>query len=344
MRGMRIPTAATAIFTVFTVSGFTAQAQGDFLSRYEARIGAGLGASGSPLSGAAGQGPGASSADAGGAPVPARRQDPLVTGVEATPLRIEGFNQSIDAIFPMTPEMIRRYREIHERNQRAILERPEPEARISTGLISLDPDQPPPNLQLAPGIATVIGFFDATGEPWPIQQFVVGAGQDFEAQRLGENASSLVLTPRVRIGWTNLIVLLQGADKPIVARLRVNEQVTDFRHDFQVMRMGPNARETTATPRRAADVTEAGSGVLLAALSGVDLPPGAREVPVTGVAARAWQIGDAIFLRSRHALLSPSWTASMSGPDGVRVYRIEGASTALFSVDGRIVRADLNLP
>jgi len=312
-----------------------ALAQQDILSRYEGQTGRNLAPVGAPP--ATGSGPGA------GAQAPAP-MDPLTTGGNMNPLRIEGFNQSIEQIFPMTPEMIQRYREIYEDQQRAILERPEPEALSTTGLVSLEPGEASPTIYVSPSVASVIGFYDATGAAWPINQFVVGDGEGFQTVRLGENSNNLTISPSKRIGHTNIVALLQGEDKPVTLRIRVSETQVNYRHDIQVMRVGPNAELNNAVSSSSRTVEEAGNSLLLATLSGVNVPADAIPVRVEGVDARAWAHDGSVFLRSRHALLSPSWTESMSGPDGVRVYRINASSVALFSVEGRIVRAELKLP
>lgn len=312
-----------------------ALAQQDILSRYESQSGRDLAPDGAPP--ASGSGPGA------GAQASAP-QDPLATGTEMSPARIEGFNESIDQIFPMTPEMIARYRAIYEEQQRAVLERPEPEMLSTTGLVSLEPGEESPVIYVSPSMATVIGFYDATGAAWPINQFVVGDGDGFRVVRLGENSNNLTISPAKQIGYTNIVALLKGEDKPVTLRIRISDSQVNQRHDIQVMRVGPNAELNNAVSPASRTVEEAGNSLLLATLSGVNVPPSAVPIAVEGVDARAWAHEDTVYVRSRHALLSPSWTESMSGPDGVRVYRINAASVALFSVDGRIVRAELKLP
>jgi intracellular multiplication protein IcmK len=270
--------------------------------------------------------------------------DLLSTGHEVNTDKLDGFNEAIETAFPMTPEMIRRYRQILEENERAAKERAEPTEEISTTIVSLEPGEAAPVLQVSPSIASVIGFYDATGAAWPISQYVLGNSDQFQAVHLGENSNNLVLTPQTRIGFTNLVVVLEGHDKPATFRVNISEDVADYRFDVQVMQMGPNAQANNASTGMRQTVSEAGSNLLLAAISGVDIPQSAKAVTVSGVAARGWVYDDALYLRSRHAMLSPSWTESMSGPDGIRVYKINPASVALFSVDGQIVRADIKLP
>lgn len=300
-----------------------------------------LGMSGSVVPGTAG-GP-APAVTANPRPVAGQGGLPaLADGNELNPARIQGFNSAVESTFPMTPDMVRQYRQIFDEQQRAMLERPEPAAVIDAGLITLEPGETPGRIQLAPGIASVIGFYDATGQAWPIDQYVVGNGENFQVLALGDDSNNLVLTPLARMGWTNIVIQLRDEPKPVVLRIEVSEQSAHFRHDIQIARNGPNAEVNTAVPIR--PVTEAGSRTLLAVLTRTDLPPGAVRAGVSNVQAEAWQIGDNLYVRSRHALLSPAWTASMAGPDRVRVYEIQPSNALLFSIDGRVVRASVELP
>jgi len=337
---MKINTATLAFMTL-ALSATTGYAQeDDILSKYRAQ--------GGMLPVEAGSPPASTAGDKAGTPngVPARAMaDFLATGNEMSDEKIEGFNEAIDSAFPMTPEMIRRYRKILEENERAAQERPAPDEEITTSLISLEPGEPAPLLTVSPSIASVIGFYDATGAAWPIEQYVLGNTENFSAVHLGENSNNIILTPQGRIGYTNMVAKLQGFDKPVTVRIKISEDVADYRRDLQVMRMGPNAEVNNASAGgMTTTVSEAGDGLLLAAITGVDLPKSARAVNVMGVDAKGWVVDGDLYLRSRHALLSPSWTGSMSGPDGIRVYKINPASVALFSVGGQIVRADIKLP
>ena len=292
-----------------------------------------------------------SGADAGQTPGPAPGTAPVQGGMpmlsdgrEMNPERIEGFNEAIQQTFPMTPEMVRRYREIFEEQQRAILSRPQPSAKVDAGFVALEPGETPGRLTLSPGIASVIGFYDATGQAWPIDQYVVGSGENFEVIALGEDSNSLVLTPLTRVGWSNLVVRLRDEPKPVVLHIDISDDAAHFRHDIQVARMGPNAELSMASARSERSIAEAGSSVLLSVLTRTDIPRGAVRAEVANVQAEAWLIDDKMYVRSRHAMLSPTWTASLSGPDQIRVYEIPPSSMLLFSVNGRVTRATADLP
>lgn len=268
----------------------------------------------------------------------------LADGREMNLDRVEGFNEAIQQAFPMTPDMILRYRQIFEEQQRAILSRPQPSAKVDAGFVALEPGETPGRLTLSPGIASVIGFYDATGQAWPIDQYVVGSGENFEVITLGDDSNSLVMTPLSRVGWSNLVIRLRDEPKPVVLHIDISETAAHFRHDIQVARMGPNAELSMASARSDRVIAEAGDSTLLSVLTRTDIPQGAVRIPVSGVQAEAWLIGDQMYIRSRHAMLSPSWTSSLSGPDQIRVYEISQSSMLLFSVNGQVVRATAELP
>ena len=252
------------------------------------------------------------------------------------------FESAIESVFPMTPEMVRAFRQRLSQNERANLESAEPSPVTETEMIALYPSSPPPRLLVAPGIATAVGFYDGTGAPWPVRQYVLGDGEAFQIVQLGDGANTLTISPLARVGWTNLVVALAGDPAPIVLGIRIDRARAHFRANVQVMRPGPNAAPTAAAPPDAPVLPK--DSVLLSALAGAGPEEGAAEVPVRGVEASAWAVGGDIYIRSRHPLLSPSWSASISGPSGRRAYKISPTSVLLFSVGGRIVAAELDLP
>lgn len=255
--------------------------------------------------------------------------------------REEGFRDALKEAFPMTPEMVRTYRNIHDENERAVLERTFPSPIDDAELVSLEPGVKPPELLVSPGLASVVTFHDATGNPWPIAMHVVGNGNDFSIVRLGENSSSLSVSPLVRVGWTNLVVSLAGESSPVVLRILVDGNRAHFRKSIQLTKLGPEGRQdsTRAVPQ----VPRPGDDTMLAVMSATGIEDLA-VVPVSGVDARAWTDGEHVYVRSRHPLLSPRWKSALSGPDGIRAYRLKPASALLFSVNGRMARADLELP
>lgn len=280
--------------------------------------------------------PGSGSVDGSG-----KAADPLTDG-SAGKDRIDGFNQSVSKALPMTPEMIQRLRQIYDGTQDAIHFRAPVAPVVDADIVSLEPGEAPPTLSVTPGVASVLAFFDASGQAWPISGYVVGNDENFQVLRLGQEQQNFItITPLVPGGWTNLVVSLEGQETPVVMTLSVERDRVHYRRDIQVMALGPNAAVSPATNTSGPRPGDSG---MLSYLAATDFPKDARSVDVEGVNARAWLEGDKLYVRSRLALISPVWSDSMAGPAGIRVYRLERTPVLLFSENGRIVKARVSLP
>lgn len=278
----------------------------------------------------------------------------LNDGRQNNPQKIEGFNAAIENNFPMTPEMLRQYRAIFDEHQRVLLERPQPQMTNDSGVLTLEPGEDLQTLYVSPGMFTAVSIYDNTGQPWPVTQYVLGDGKSFQVIQLGENSNSITVTPMVPVGWTNLALVLKDEPKPVIVKLEVSNSVANGRRDIQVMKPGPNAIINTVSempvirpvtmPETDPITREAGSPLLMSALAGVDMPESAKPVAIGGVNARGWVLAGKLIIRSKSPLVSPAWSNSLAGPDGVFVYEIPAVPVALFSVNGQIVRADIDIP
>ncbi len=269
--------------------------------------------------------------------------------------QVEFYRDALGNLLPVPPELIRDF------NSRLLLNRqiaadstPAPPKVFSEAdLVTLEPGGRPPVARLAPGIATVINFSDATGQPWPVAGYVIGDREAFDVLHPGgvdgqQGPSHLAASPLRYAGWTNLVVTLAGQATPVVMSLVVDMAAPHYRLDVQVMELGPNASAGPAL--RAASPPSAGSRQMLHFVAAADLPDHVVEAVIENVGAtRVWvsQGGDgdpAMWVRTRHTLLGPEWTDVLSAPNGVRIYRLDAASMLLFSVSGRTVMARVDLP
>ncbi len=255
------------------------------------------------------------------------------------PDREAGFAGALEQAFPMTPSMIHDYRDAYDATESAILTDEEPKALIDTLPVWLEPGAQAPVLHLAPRIASVVGFYDQAGHPWPVRQYVIGDGDTYDVVQLGENANTLAIAPKARLGWSNLVVALTDEPAPVVLRLRIGAEAAHFRSAVQVMKAAPHAPTAPHAPR-----LRAGDAELLAALIGYHLPATARRMQISGIEADVWLLGDDLLLRTRNPLLSPAWTAHMAAPDGVRAYRLKRHAHLLLAAGDRIIRARITEP
>lgn len=262
---------------------------------------------------------------------------------DLNPEKVDAFNQVVDREF-LGPELTRQTRRFQEANERALYERPTPMAHTGEANVSLEPGETLRNVDVTPGNVTLISFFDVSGAPWPITQFMPGDTGSYSVQPFGadgENVHTLAVSALRLTGNTNMAVALADLDLHVNIQLNTSERSYDAVKNIYVDHVGPNATVNTAT---AETVMEAGSGTLLDVLSGVDLPDGFQPLAVDLPSTRAWMFGDHIYIRSRYPLMSPSPIESISGNGGFYAYKISERARAVFFKDGRGVHAAIELP
>ena len=268
--------------------------------------------------------------------------------------RLTQYEDAVDAILPLTPRLIMDFNERVRAARGASQWRPEPVRRSTDAdLVSLEPGTMSPALRLAPGVATVVTFSDATGQPWPVVSWVVGDQASFDIHHSGgvdgqQGPSHLTLAPLVEAGWSNLVVELAGQPIPVILSLAIDPAHPHYRLDLQILALGPNAAEFS--PSGVATAPRAGSPELMKFIAAVDLPDGATETAVDNVdGTRVWLTGkdgghSGIVVRTPHSLIGPAWSEVMSGPGGIRVYRLPLVNSLLFSVGGGTVIARVAVP
>ena len=268
--------------------------------------------------------------------------------------RLTEYEDAVDAIMPLTPWLIMDFNERVRAARGASQWRPEPERRSTDAdLVSLEPGTMSPTLRLAPGVATVVTFSDATGQPWPVVSWVVGDQASFDIHHPGgvdgqQGPSHLTMAPLVEAGWSNLVVELAGQPIPVILSLVIDPVHPHYRLDLQILALGPNAASFPTASVAAAP--RAGSLELMKYIAAVDLPDGAIETAVENVdGTRVWLTGkdgghSGIVVRTPHNLIGPPWSEAMSGPGGIRVYRLPLVNSLLFSVGGGTVIARVAVP
>jgi len=278
-----------------------------------------------------------------------------------------------DAI-PLTPEMIRdlarRYGEVQRAREESVAQIASPVSRPVN--VSFQPGQPTSIVETVRGYPTALSFFDNTGQPWPIawdsnsnaanvsgggSSGVGGCSTSPNAGPAGpggpaadiagfhvcvpvRGSNTIQITPMSVSPRGGLLVNLQGAPKPISFLLVAGRDRYDADVSLHVTYRGPNARVQIDT-RPGAPMT--GAPYLTAMLSGV-APADARPLSVSGVSpddVRAWRLGNQIYLRTRHTLMSPPWDASQYGEGGTTIYALPPTPVVLLSVNNRTVSAEL---
>jgi intracellular multiplication protein IcmK len=250
-----------------------------------------------------------------------------------SPQQEQAFQGVANQTMPMTPEQIIRLKKMVDETKRAaaVPATTPPKPALSTSLVSLAPGAVPPVIRLQQGFVTSVVFVDSTGASWPIESYDVGDPQAFNIQWEG-SGNMLMVQAMKMYAFGNLAVKLQGLSTPVMVTLIPGQNEVDYRADLRIQQPGPLAQASAiAAPHQAAD------SALLGILDSIP-PDGSQSMEVSGGNAEAWVYNNQLFLRTRLTLLSPSWNAVMSSPDGTNAYELDKTSTILVSQNGTPVQ------
>lgn len=261
------------------------------------------------------------------------------------------YEEAEELTFPLTPEEVRRALRKNDEVQKA---RAAPVGREVTFRsrsvnVRLDPGVAPERVVVAPRNPTTLTFSDMTGQPWPLLFYVSGNPDHFDVKAPGcdENgnckvgSNMVMVTPLVPHAQGNLVVTLKDQPVPITIDLRAGSRSgdeykrgeADARVDMRLSGLGPNAMSPIL---EASTLHKADDQTMLAFLDGVP-PRGAEALRVVGLGdVQAWRLGDRLYIRTPHAILSPAWLEHVRGVSGLLVYAISETPVVLLSVRGAV--------
>ena len=252
-------------------------------------------------------------------------------------LRDEAFDASLTGLLPLTPDEIRRFLKAYDKTQEAVqrppYEYPEPVLGVET--LSLEPGQPPQEVNTAVGFVTTLNFVDSTGEPWPIKD--IGWAGEFEILQPEEEGNVVRITPLTEFAHGNMSVRLVDLKAPVVVTMKTVRDKVHYRLDLRVPSIGPKG----ALPVMDTKISlSAGGKDLVTILEGIT-PQGAEKMIVSGTDSQstAYLVNGKTYFRTPLTLLSPAWTSSVKSADGMTVYELEEAPVLLLSDKGKMVRA-----
>jgi intracellular multiplication protein IcmK len=264
----------------------------------------------------------------GSSPGPALKElvDPAVIGTTQDP----AFQMMTGKIFPMSPEQIQALRDVQDLTQRAIATTPgsPPRPVVSTQNVMLSPGAVPPIVRLGTGYVTSIVFIDQTGQPWPIASYSIGDATRFNIQ-WDQESNVMMMQGHGAYATGNMAVTLRDLPTPVMVTLVSDQRVVDYRIDLRVQGQGPKAAGSII----AGTMPSNSNPMLMNLLDGV-APTDAKLLEVEGQ-AQAWLYNNTLLLRTPMTVLSPSWQATMSSPDGTKVYQLTPTPLVLVSDQGR---------
>lgn len=243
------------------------------------------------------------------------------------------FGTMAQTMLPMSPEQIKRLRELFNQTQAAAATTPgtPPRPTISSQYVKLEPGATPTVIRLAEGYVTTLAFLDSTGQPWPVDNYDIGNPQAFNIQ--WDKKSNLLMiqaTSLYNVG--NLAVQLRGLETPVMVTLISGQKAVDYRIDLRVPGNGPNAKALLGR-----SLPQSADPALLNILEGVP-PAGNTTLKISGGIAQAWLVGNHLYVRTRLTLISPAWIATMSSPDGMKAYEMPKTPLILGFEDGQSIQ------
>lgn len=235
----------------------------------------------------------------------------------------EAFSGVVGQMLPMSPEQINRLRSIFNESQKAAAMPPgiPPRPVTSSVLVNLSPQASPPVIRLGAGYISSLVFMDSTGQPWPIQSYSIGDPTAFNIQ-WDKKSNTLLIQASSFYKRSNLAVILNGLDTPVMLSLLSGQEVVDYRVDLRVPGLGPNAVFVQN------GLPDSANPILLDVLNGIP-PKGSKTLKVSGGDCQAWLLNNRLFLRTSLDVISPAWKSVMSSADGTHAYELQVAPVVL---------------
>jgi intracellular multiplication protein IcmK len=251
-----------------------------------------------------------------------------------------GFNDAMREAFPLSPaqinEVVRRLNQTRE----AATAQPPVRLRTRTITTSIAPGAEPIEIILRTGYPTSLVFSDSTGALWPIEAVSNGNKESLTVDPEKPTGPYIDIAPANQYVSTALNVRLKGAARPIIIKVQEPARLleADSTVDIRVRDgIGPNA----APPIIDRPMLTAGEDpILMNVLHGVS--PDGGVMQTTSLAdVQAWIVGQQLYIRSPHELLSPAYEARMRAPGGVSAYMMPQRPVLIVSQQGKPVSVTL---
>lgn len=197
----------------------------------------------------------------------------------------------------------------------------------------------PVKVNVVPGYASSLVFYDQSGQPWPVNMTLVGDPTSFKVEVAGEQKNIIGLSALKQFSESNVLINLNDIHVPIVIQLIGNESKVDARLDVRLPKFGPNA-DLSSYGTKPVDLTNTPVMDLLAGKS-LEESKGIRY-DISGVEGVAWYLNGSVFIRTEAELISPEYLDFQSSATGSNVYQIAPVSNLLFSENGQMINARLS--
>ncbi len=249
------------------------------------------------------------------------------------------FQQLLSNYFPLTPNQIHQFKNVVAEQQEANAAPPgaaPAEGTSSIIPVTLKPGGIMPVVRVGQGMITSLVFTDASGQVWPITSFSIGDPSAFAVQ-WDKKSGVLMIQGQKLYAQTNIGVMLEGMEIPVMLNLLIGQQSWDYLDYIQLDQNQPG--DTNALT----SVTQAPS-YLIDLLNGIP-PQGATSLSVSDSStAQVWSYQNQYIMTTKATLISPAFTARADGPGSTpsHAYALPATPEILVSNMGNLEKIIVN--
>lgn len=220
------------------------------------------------------------------------------------------FQQLLQNYFPLTPTQIHEFKDAVAEQQQANAAPPgtaPPEGTSSIISVTLKPGSPMPMIRAGQGFITALKFVDAYGKAWPIASFSIGDPGSFAVQ-WDKKGSVLMIQGQKLYAQTNIAVLLQGLDTPVMLNLLIGGS-SDYDYlDYIQVDQVQSGESNPSQPIPQAPA------FLVNLLNGIP-PQGAVSLSVSdNTLAQVWSYQGQYVMVTKATMISPAFISRTDGP------------------------------
>ena len=256
------------------------------------------------------------------------------TSVPNTPgVNTAAFQKLLSDYFPLSPNQIHQFKDVVAAQQQANASPPgkaPPEGTSTIVPVTLKPGGIMPVIRIGSGMITSLVFTDSSGQVWPITSYSIGDPASFSVQ-WDKKSGVLMIQGQKLYAQTNIGVMLQGLDIPVMLSLVLGQKQWDYLDYLQLDQNQPGDVDATVPVAQA-------PSYLTDLLNGIP-PSGAVQLNVSDAnAAQLWAYQGQYIMVTHATLLSPAYTSKADGPGSqpVHAYVLPQAPEILISNLGTI--------
>jgi intracellular multiplication protein IcmK len=201
-------------------------------------------------------------------------------------------------------------------------------------------------IYLSPNFVTTLLFLDKTGAYWPVENYTLALGSKIQHQAL--NNGTVIMSPKMRFGKGNMVVLLEDSKIPLILTVEVSSDKVDYKTEIRIADFGPNSSPVIYSGAGTSDggfsdlssLAKFVKQEMLLMLDGIT-PEGyvKREVSTDGI--DAWSNGKELYIKTKDQLLSPSLLPKnynkMKSADDTFIYAIPYLPIVVLSRNGQVI-------